>query len=185
MPQPRITSAQPRRLRRVRARRTQRLRGLVGSAVGAVALLLVALTGVGGSYALWTDTEPLGAGTIRTGGASLVAQWSSSGHTDEPWKNLLPGESVRQQLTLSNIGDVPLAVTTGVDTVAGYELRVSVGGCTAQQLTVQPAGTTPVALATIRAGQAVTACLEVRATSALTPGATAAFTVTFDGTQVR
>ncbi|WP_309068411.1 hypothetical protein [Microbacterium sp.] len=185
MSHPSSLPTQPRRLRRVRARRAQRLRGFVGSAIGAVALLFFTLSGVGGSYALWSDSETLGAGTVETGGASLVAQWSPS-HSDNPWSNMLPGESVRQQLTLSNTGDVPLAVTTGVNTVTGYELRVAVGGCTAQ-LAVQPVGATPAPLVTIPIDDAkddVTVCVEVRATSALTPGTSAAFTLTFDGAQV-
>ncbi|WP_203136611.1 hypothetical protein [Microbacterium sp. JZ31] len=185
MSHPSSLATQPRRLRRVRARRAQRLRGFVGTALGAVVLMFLSLSGVGGSYALWSDSDTLGAGTVETGSVGLDAQWSP-GHSDNPWSNMLPGESVRQPLTLSNTGDVPLAVKAAVNAVAGYELRVAVGRCTTQ-LAVRALGATPAPLVTIPtddAGDDVTVCVEVRATSALRPGTSAAFTLTFDGMQV-
>jgi len=161
-----------------------RVRTLVMSTLGALGVLLLALSGVGGSYALWNDSASLDAGTINTGTADLTAAWAN-GHADSAWANLLPGESVRQPLTLTNTGAAPLELSVTIAGVAGFELRTVSGDCPGTQLAGAAANGTARSLGvTLDPGTTTTACIEVRATTAAAPGHTLAFSAQFDGTQV-
>ncbi|WP_345752947.1 TasA family protein [Microbacterium rhizophilus] len=183
MSQPSSPASQPRRLRRARVRRAQRVRGLVASALSATALLLVALTGVGGTYAMWVDGAAVTGTTVQSGTAAL----SLSGIDSALVSNMLPGESVRQTMTVTNTGQAALAVTATGAAVAGFELRIAAGGCSGT-FTTLATGAHPSIATKLAGSQFTTVCLEVRAlsgTAAPAPGAAADYTVTFDGTQVR
>lgn len=175
-----LRSAPPRAFRRVRT--------LAASALGSLGVFAIALSGVGGSYALWNDRSPVG-GAITTGTAGLVAAWET-GHDDALWSNLLPGESVRQGIVLVNTGDARLALSVASTTgSAGFEVRVEPGACPAgplpgAALTGVPqqlhSGADPLVL---EPSQQIGGCLEVRATASLSPGDEVAFVVQFDGEQ--
>jgi len=169
-----------------------RVRHLALTALGATALLTVALSGVGGSYALWQDSATVDAGTLTTGTAELAARWAS-GHSDAAWSNLLPGEWAQQEFTLDNTGSASLELTVAASTGSeGFEVRASAGECGGTPLSSDPAngarlplmspsGTGAVVLA---GGTVLTGCLEVRAAATSTPAQEAEFTVQFDGQQV-
>ncbi|GAA3662338.1 hypothetical protein [Microbacterium marinilacus] len=192
MPEQCSPSPQTRRARRAGVRRARRLRAVVMSTLAATALLFLALSGTSGSYALWEDDTVVDAGTVRAGTAALTASWSAD-HDDVAWSNLLPGESARASITVENTGDVPLALNAAATTAAGFELRATAGACPATALPGEALSESSAALAStdvpdavvVQPGQSTEACVEVRATSALTPAAQAAFTLTVSGTQVR
>ncbi len=170
-----------------------RVRTLVFAALGASALLIIALSRVGGSYALWQDSVTVDAGTITTGTAGLSATWHSQ-HDDAKWSNLLPGESVRQPATLVNTGTAPLELYAAASTgSAGFEVRVVAGSCPGGPLPVAATGSTPRSITTAAAptspvvlagAQSLAACVEVRATAAATPDQRVAFALQIDGVQV-
>ncbi|MGV9194745.1 hypothetical protein ACQ143_10430 [Microbacterium sp. MC2] len=176
-----------------RRRAFWRVRTLMLAALGAGILLFLALSRVGGSYALWQDSVPVDAGTITTGTAGLTAAWGSQ-HDDAMWRNLLPGESVRQTATLVNTGTAPLELYAGASTGSpGFEVRVVAGNCPGSALPVAAIGSTPRSITTaatpdigvVLAGeQSLAACVEVRATTAATPDQRVAFALQIDGVQV-
>ncbi|MFT3798143.1 SipW-dependent-type signal peptide-containing protein [Microbacterium sp.] len=162
----------------------RRVRGMSLTALAGLGLFVLALSGVGGSYAMWNDVESVDAGTIVAGDAALAAQWAS-GHTDTAWANLLPGESVRQPLTLTNTGAAPLELSATVAVAGGFEIRLAAGTCPDAPLDGAAATGAPQALGvTLTSSASTTVCLEVRATTAATPGQTLTFTAQFDGKQV-
>ena len=82
-------------------------RALIASALGTAALLAGA--GGVGTYAVWTDTQQLDAGTVAAGSLDLQVEGSS---TTYAWSALgmvqvAPGESVASSVTLSNAGTTP------------------------------------------------------------------------------
>lgn len=176
-------------------RRAWRLALPAAAVIGGVA---IGLLGVGGSYALWTASADANVGHIEAGTIGLTAQWAS-GHDDAAWSNLLPGESVRQDLALANTGDAQLAIfasTLGI--TSGFEVRIAAGACTTAALTADTSGpnkaplgvaATPDTPIIIGAGQSAPACLEVRAlddaANTAAPGQTVAFATEFEGRQVQ
>ncbi|MER7797044.1 SipW-dependent-type signal peptide-containing protein [Microbacterium sp. NPDC096154] len=169
MPQSSSPAPQPRRLQRAARRRAQRIRGVVKATLGGLALTFFMLTGIGGSYAMWTSTATVDAGTITTGTAELVAAPADPAAS---WSDMLPGEALGRPVVLTNRGDVPLAVTVAPAAQTEWTLRV-LATCGAD---------TPVPA--IQPGEVLTVCLEVKAPLTLLPGQTAAFTAVFTGTQV-
>lgn len=162
-----------------------RARGLTAAAVStAIGLVVYALIGVGGSYAMWTVSDTLDGGTIETGTVGLTAAWGSA-HDDEVWGNLLPEEAERRSFTLTNSGDVRLEVaatlTSGSD---GFELRVTPGECGSERLDTASLDDTPSSFGAVEAGDSAMGCLEVRLTETALPGQRADFVVRFDGEQV-
>lgn len=168
-----------------------RVRHIALAALGAAALLVVAVSGIGGSYALWNDSVTVDAGTITTGTAELNAAWAD-GHADAAWSNLLPGESVRQEFTLDNTGSAALELSATASTASsGFEVRAAIGTCPTTPLAGDPAdGTSRVLLAAgggavvLPGSTSTVGCLEVRATAAATPDDHVEFVVQFDGMQV-
>lgn len=167
---------------------------VVAPVVAIVGGVAAGLLGVGGSYALWTSSAAANVGDVQTGTVGLTAQWAA-GHSDAAWANLLPGESARANLALTNIGDAGLAIFASTLGIAnGFEVRIAAGTCPAAPLTGPASGTgaAPVATAAapgasivIAAGQSAPVCLEVRATAATAPGQTVAFETEFEGRQVQ
>lgn len=166
-----------------RARRWRARHALV-CAAGAAGLLAVALSGVGGSYAMWNDAASVDAGTLTAGTAGIAASWSG-GQPDAAGGDLLPGESVRRAATVSNTGATSLMISAAAVGSAGFEVRVGAGGCPAGPLG-GPAGDgrSQATGVTLTPGAATVVCVEVRATAAAIPAQSVAFTVRFDGMQV-
>lgn len=166
--------------------------GMLMTAVCMTGALALALAGTDGSFALWSDTASVDAGSLTSGTAELTAAWPA-GHNPARWQNLLPGESIRQPVELTNAGAVPLAVAASTPTgSSGFELRVVAGTCGSAPLSGPALGGTPASVVTqsspavpfvLNAGTSRVACVEVRAMAAAVPAATPAFTILIDGTQ--
>ena len=171
-----------------RLRRAFSVRRMLLTAAGGAAALGVALSGVGGSYALWSSQAEVTAGSITSGSAGLSAAWGA-GHNAAGWQNLLPGESHRQAFVVDNTGDVAMALSASVTAAPGFEVRAAAGPCATTPLPGPSLGATPTTVVSgsaptvLAAGAALTGCVEVRATSSASPAGTTAFTLTIDGRQ--
>lgn len=161
-------------------------------AAGGLAVVLgVALSGVGGSYALWNDSAVVDAGSISTGTPGFEAQWAA-GHDDALWQNLLPEESRRQQFTVTNTGDVPMALSASAIAAPGFEVRILGRSCPTTAFATSALIGTPTALlaaagdtepVSIAAGAALSGCLEVRVAADAMPASGSTFSITIDGRQ--
>lgn len=154
-------------------------------------LLVAALASVNGTYALWRDSTTIDLGTVETATAGISARWDSGG-TRPDAKNLLPGERVRQTLTVQNTGDVPLELSASLENArTGLEIRLqrSPAGAplSSAALTTHPA---PVPDATgaaviLAPGATATLTAEVTATASLAPGSALDYSLIIEGTQTR
>ncbi|WP_343920159.1 hypothetical protein [Agrococcus citreus] len=172
-----------------RLRRAFSVRRMLLTAAGGAAILGLALSGVGGSYALWSSQARVSAGTISSGSAALTAAWGT-GYDDQKWRNMLPRESIRQPFVVVNTGDVAMALSASVTpTAPGFEVRAAAGACSTTPLAGARLSATPTAVVAaaspvvLPAGASFAGCIEVRATDAATPASNTAFTITLDGRQ--
>ena len=128
------------------------------------------LTGVGGTYALWDGSSSLSAPPIHAGTMALavgVAGSESASYTipSGAWSNLLPGDSVRQQVSVK-VNNTPstlssnLKIKSSVAVPAAFELRVQKGACTGV-LTGTPLSTTDVSIGTWTATETSIVCVQV------------------------
>jgi predicted ribosomally synthesized peptide with SipW-like signal peptide len=163
----------------------------LGSLGIATFVLLAALSGVGGTYAIWSDQQTVDGGTLTSGTAELEAIWLG----DAPaHANLLPGKSVPRDAQLHNRGDVPLALGISATTQSpGFEIRAAAGECAAEgrasaigvdagPLTSSASGDEAMVL---QADESVSVCITVATTPELLPGEQLNFTIDIEGTQVR
>lgn len=145
----------------------------------ATAVILLGLSGMGGTFAMWTDQQALDAGTITAGTASLTA--SPAAGPSGALQDLLPGDLVAQQILLANTGDVPLAVSvTATGTIAGAAHPLRVGPCGGASPAVGPRS-----LLDLAASGTQDVCVAVVAPAALTPTAAMDVRLQFDGVQIR
>lgn len=166
--------------------------GMLMTAVCVAGALGLALSGTGGSYAMWNDTASVDAGSLTSGSAGLTATWQA-GHDRARWQDLLPGEAVRQPLVLANTGAVPLTISASVSAASpSFEIRTVAGSCPTTPLSVAPLAGAPSAVTrpstppvpvVLDANASVAACVEVRTTATAAPAATTAFTIVIDGKQ--
>jgi len=182
------SSVHPRRRRSVPRhglRGATRSRGLLAAAAAVAGAMLVAVLASGGTYALWSDSAPLGAGTIRTGDAEL-----SLSTQNVSAQNLLPGEVHSEQLSIHNTGGVPLDVSASADAVSPHfavRLQIDPAQCapgaplSAPELTASPSA--PVPVGSIAAGATGVLCVQVTALAGVLPSETAAYAVSLVGTQ--
>lgn len=154
-------------------------------------VVVIALSGIGGTYAYWSDEQSLEGAVLSTGTATLSAAWTAEAPTAQA---LLPGEAVRRTAELTNAGDVPLEITAAI----GEDLR-SVAVSTAASSCEKRAETATLSTApraltgpgtdgravVLQPGDTVPLCVTVQATTNLSPGQTAAFTLTLEGKQVQ
>lgn len=181
------------------ARRPARIgRNLLISLFAVLALWGV-LANSGGTYAFWSTEATVDGGVISTGTAALSADWTEA--QEEPlWQNLLPGETAGRSLTVTNTGDVPMALaasstsaTHSTSTTSGIALHVAEGECRAGG-TGSPAldGTfrnipslrDQARSVTVDPGKAVTLCVAVAATETLTPSAEIDIVLALEGRQI-
>lgn len=166
----------------------------IGVAIGGILSTVAAIAGAsilgvltaGSSYAMVTSSAALPGGTIRSGSLSLtvndVAGYALSGAA---WSRLLPGDTVQQQITLTNTGTVPGTVTAL--TTGGYGpllVHVAKGACTT---TIPGASSTvsPTNLGSLAAGEASAVCVQVSLPSTVdntVQGSMQDFTITFTST---
>lgn len=162
---------------RRRSRWSSRLLTNLGFLGVAALVLVAALSGVGGTYALWSDQLTVDAGTLSSGTAELEASWNSEAPDSS---RLLPGDTVTRTAQLSNSGDVPLALSFSVSTgAAGFEVSVGAGACTDRPQSSDDAEIV------LSAGESIDACIAMTATPELAPGQKTDYTLTIDGKQVQ
>jgi predicted ribosomally synthesized peptide with SipW-like signal peptide len=179
--------------------RLRRATKAIAAACGAFALAItIALAAAGGTYAYFSSTAQLNAGSVTAGTAALKINGSAAYTlTGLDTTNLTPGQSVvSAPLTITNDGDTSLLVTQGGatfsqhDEVAPYltiKLGVVPNGtttCTAGQGTSLSA-----APQTVAKNQSFTGCVTVTLQSAApyetVAGKSVTFTIPIDGNQVR
>lgn len=171
----------------------RRLAGRLGLAAVMALVLLASLSTIDGTYAMWREQADVTGPVVDSGTAQLTAEWVG-GDDQNHREDLLPEESVRQQVTVTNTGDAPLTLSAHLDfATTGLELR-AVGGESQQKFSTAALGTegqqisvidAPGSPLTVEPGQSAVVTVEFAATGSLAPGAEAAFTVVLDGEQTR
>jgi hypothetical protein len=167
---------------------------IVGGAV------LVALTGVGGSYALWNASAPVQAATLTTGTAALTIDGSAAASLGSLQATRLgPGSSVAQKVTVANTGNVPLTLSLSPTTVtadgglAPYllaQVTMNTSDCSVAALGAASRAVSGYSVSTfgvtLQPGASVPACVELTLSPqapASVQGATASARFTLSGTQ--
>lgn len=137
--------------------------------VGAGAFL--GLTGSGTSYAYLlgsgtTPTSTVSAGSMELSLGAAGAEAAAYPIPSAAWSGLLPGDAVRQQVSVkvtnspSRVSSA-LSVTTTTAVPAGFEIRVQKGACTAGVLTGTPLSTASVGVGTWTASEVSPMCVQV------------------------
>lgn len=160
---------------------------IAASALGGATLL--GITALGGTYALWKDSSPMSAGTITSGSLTLKVDGESALTLPSAgWHNMLPGDRITRQLTVSTAGAVSTTVTVASTSSSGsHQVRVRNGACPAVALTGAALGSTPVTLGTWTANQSSTVCLEVTlpaSTPSAAQGTTTPIALSFRAEQI-
>lgn len=156
-------------------------RALVVTSTGVACATAMVVGLSGGSLALWTDGAPVPAGTVTSGtiGISVANAFDSA-----LWSNRLVGETVRQQFTVTNTGDVAVTLSgSATAAAAGFEVRVVRASCGATPLTGASATVSPTALGTLAVGATATMCLELAVVSGASVATSSAFSLTVTGIQ--
>jgi hypothetical protein len=157
------------------------LRALIGTSTAFAGATAIAVGLSGGSLALWTDGQATPAGTVTSGtiGLSITQSFNST-----LWSNRLVGETVRQQFTMTNTGDVAMTLSAAAtSSAAGFEVRVVRATCGATALTGASATVTPTALGTLSVGSTATFCLELAVVSGASAATSTSFSLNVTGTQ--
>lgn len=156
--------------------------GGVMKTCGAITGAIIVAVGIsGGSFALWVDADSASAGTVSSGSASLSITQSVN---PALWGNMLAGESVRQQFTVTNTGTVPLTLAGSASTATtAMQVRIASGACPAIALGGTSATVSPAALGSLAAGATATVCLEVSLEASAPLGTSSAVSVILSGTQ--
>ncbi len=129
------------------------------------------LTSVGGTYAFWDGSSNVGAPVVGSGDMALavgVAGSESASYTipSTAWSSLLPGESVRQQVSVkvnnnpSRISSA-LVITTTDAVPTGFELRVQKGACPGAALAGTPLSTSELSFGTWGPAETSAMCVQV------------------------
>ena len=156
------------------------LRALIGASAAIAGASVVAVALSGGSYAMWADNFGVPAGTVQSGTIGLT---TAEAFTAANWSNMLVGESVRQQFTVTNTGTVAVTLSALATANPSFAIRLATGACTATVLTNTPATTSATALGTLAAGANRTVCLQVTAVAGATANTSSTFSVVVTGTQ--
>lgn len=152
--------------------------GTSGVVAGAI---VVAVAISGGSYAMWVDADTTAAGSISSGSANLSITQNVNAAL---WGNMLAGESVRQQFTVTNTGTVPLTLAgSAVTGTTQVQARFASGTCPVSAIGGTSATVSPTALGPIAAGATRTICLEISLQAAAPVGTSSSVVLTLGGTQ--
>lgn len=156
-------------------------RTLVGASAALAGATAVAVALSGGSLALWTDGAPVNAGSVSAGTVGLS---TASAFNSALWSNRLVGETVRQEFTVTNTGNVPLTISAAATAAAaGFEVRVVRATCGGTPLTGPSATVSPTALGSLAVGATATVCLELAVVTGASAATSSAFSVTVTGVQ--
>lgn len=176
------------------SRSRRAVRALLAASVAFAAAIVIALAAAGGTFAFFSSTTPVGAGTITAGTAGLTVQGVDQYTiTGLDTTKLLPGTAVitTTPLTVSNTGDTTLSVSKGV-------ASFTTTGTLKDHLLITVRRTSTCAVGagvdiaatpqTLAAGASMTICVTVQLAAtapASVAGQTATFTIPLDASQVR
>jgi|GEM_PF-6922712 len=129
------------------------------------------LVGIGGTYAFWDEAAQVAAPEVDSGSMELSVGLSGSETASytipsAAWSTLLPGDSVRQQVSVK-VNNSParlssaLTIKTNAAVPAGFELRVAKGACSGGVLTGTPLSTTDVSFGTWTSSETSLVCVQV------------------------
>jgi hypothetical protein len=176
-----------------RPRRT--FRAILAACAAFGVAISIALAAAGGTYAYFSSTAPLNAGTLTSGASDLTIQnLASYPIAGFDTTALLPGASVftSTPLTVRNTGDASLSVTQGAASFGAAKVindyltikvgRVTGSTCTAGSGTVLGSGYTLAAQATMKVCVTVTLSSSSPGTVA---GQSTSFAIPLDAVQVR
>ncbi|MBO9577864.1 MAG: hypothetical protein J7480_03735 [Microbacteriaceae bacterium] len=179
-----------RNARRARLSRVARItRGVLGATAAVSAAVTLGVVGGSGTFAIWSASSSLTAPSLESGDASLLITGDPIAVT-----NVLPGETFHpaQELTVTNTGDVDLAVTVTIATARpGHEFRAlivglgqtcgSLAGAALPALGSAPDQAQPVVI--VPKGTSMTLCTEVTVLPTAAPSGTASYQVLLSGRQ--
>jgi hypothetical protein len=155
---------------------------MLGTASGVAAVVVGAVFASGGTYATWNDDSAVATKVVTSATLSIAATESFD---DSLWTNMIVGETVRQQFTVTNTGDIPVHLTGHATTgFTAFEIRLASGACTTAPLTGTAATASTKTLPDLAAGDTTIVCAEVKLTPVANPGDVVTFTITMTGTQV-
>jgi predicted ribosomally synthesized peptide with SipW-like signal peptide len=191
MPAHLAVAAPASRLRRV-------ARTVLVACITFAAAIAVAVAAAGGTFAYFSSTAPLNAGTLTSGTAGLTVENETSHGIGSLSSTLLPGVPARtaSPLTVQNTGGANLRVEQGAEAVTGSATGIDAADfvVTVTQVAASATNCTGGTLANLRtssvvlaAHQSMKVCVTIEiapAASGLTSGATASFTIPLDGEQV-
>lgn len=133
------------------------VRGMLATSAAVGGASLIAIMAAGGTYALWNGSSKVSSATLTAGTLNLtVDNVASHALSDTPWTDLLPGDSVRQSVTVKNTGTTAATVTTSIGGTPGAFVVTTIkGACPAGAIT----GTSN--LGSFAAGEASLVCIQV------------------------
>jgi predicted ribosomally synthesized peptide with SipW-like signal peptide len=171
---------------RHRARQRPVLASLLASSVAVAVGVVVAITASGGTFALWTSTQTLSAGSVTSGSMTLTVNAATTvALSGTAWSTLLPGDWVQKQVTLKNTGTVAATVSASTTGSFGPLLVHAAKGACSGQLTGTSSTVSPTSFGTFTAGESSLACIQVSLPTSTANGAQGSaqsFTVTFSET---
>lgn len=176
---PRISTNERRRsapAHRAPVRRFARISALGGILITTVIVgggAFFGLAGVGGTYAFWNNVTSPNAPTVSSGSMALTVGLSGAESASfmiptAAWSNLLPGDSVKQQVSVK-VANSPsrvssgIAIRTNAAVPAWYELRIQKGACPAAAvlLTGPTLSTTNMSLGTWTSSETSPVCVQI------------------------
>lgn len=150
------------------ARRSLTRRALTAAVTAAV--LAITMLGMETAYAVWHDRSGADAGTVSTGTAGLTAEWSTEADAAD-WQHLLPGDEVHREVTVTNTGEVPLALSAAASVFTASLQPAPDGGVSGAEPVIGP-------------GQTARMLIELTVTPELAPGQQVEVEVQLEGRQV-
>ena len=172
-------------------------RAILGAAAAFASAIVIAVAAASGTFAFFSSTTPLHAGSITAGTAGLTIQnVASYPITGLDTTKLLPGSTVftGTPLTVRNTGNASLSVTQGAASFGSVQavnshLVITVRRVADAATTCTAAGGTALGTGVTLASNATMKVCVVVQLSASAPvtvaGQTASFTIPLDGNQVR
>lgn len=151
----------------------------------AAGVTLIGLAAAGTTYALYSDSALLSPHTITSGSQELLINGTDSYVLASPaWNDLLPGDRVIEEVTVTTLGDATsniVATTTPAN--GSLDVRVIKGECPGVALSGSSSTSSPTNLGEWGPNEAATVCIEVSLSSAASESETLPFVLTLTATQ--
>jgi hypothetical protein len=168
-------------------------RRLLGGAAALMGGILLAASFAGGTYAFLNAQATTPAVTVSSGNLAVAVQYGSgtAGATaaipTAAWSNMLPGDFVGQQFTITNTGSANAAMTARLSAMTAWDIRLAAGACPATQLTSAPLTTAAASYGTLPTNTNAVICVQATlpaGTAASTEATSVPFTIAIDAKQV-